>query len=186
MLLSGMDGSTMTRSVLQETRDVQRAITLIELGARLQFIEAEVNLSRERLLRLYKEVKGTSPPKGLLPFSVDWYMSWMANIHASMFYNMYQRLLAHGEERIDALVKAFRMYQEQVRTHGDAPALDFTRAATLVKFFEGGMLQLTPCTRCTGLFVTHAHEPATGYVCVLCRPPARAGKKKRPGGEAAD
>jgi flagellar transcriptional activator FlhC len=170
-----------TRSVLQEARDVQRAITLIELGARLQFIEAEVDLSRERLLRLYKEVKGTSPPKGLLPFSVDWYMTWMANIHASMFYNMYQHLLTHaGVERIDALMKAYRLYLEQVQSHGDAPALDFTRAATLVKFFEGGMLQLTACSRCTGQFVTHAHEPRAGYVCVLCRPPARAGKKKKP------
>lgn len=165
---------------MQEARDVQRAIELIELGARLQFIEAEVSLSRERLLRLYKEVKGSSPPKGLLPFSVDWYMTWMANIHASMFYNMYRHLLAHaGEDRLDALVKAFRLYQEQVRSHGDAPALDFTRAATLVKFFDGGLLQLTACTRCTGQFVTHAHEPRAGYVCVLCRPPARAGKKKR-------
>lgn len=168
------------RSVLQEARDVRRATELIELGARLQFIEAEVDLSRERLLRLYKEVKGTSPPKGLLPFSVDWYMTWMANIHASLFYNMYLRLAGAGEERIDALMKAFRLYQEQVRTQGDDPALDFTRAATLVKFFEGGMLQLTPCTRCTGQFVTHAHENTKDYVCVLCRPPARAGKKKKP------
>jgi flagellar transcriptional activator FlhC len=169
------------KSVLQEARDVQRAIALIELGARLQFIEAEVSLSRERLLRLYKEVKGSSPPKGLLPFSVDWYMTWMANIHASMFYNMYLHMLAHaGEDRLEALIKAFRMYQEQVQAHGEAPVLDFTRAATLVKFFEGDMLQLTTCTRCTGQFVSHAHENTQGYVCVLCRPPSRAGKKKRP------
>lgn len=175
---------TTGKSVLQEARDVQLAITLIELGARLQFIESEVNLSRERLLRLYKEIKGTSPPKGLLPFSVDWYMTWMANIHASMFYNVYLHMLAHGEgERLDALVKAFRMYQEQVRTHGDAPVLDFTRAATLVKFFDAGMLQLTACTRCTGQFVCHAHEPQAGYVCVLCRPPSRAGKRKLPDAE---
>jgi flagellar transcriptional activator FlhC len=168
------------RSVLQEARDVQRATELIELGARLQFIEAHVGLSRERLLRLYKEVKGTSPPKGLLPFSVDWYMTWMANIHASLLYNMYLRLADGGDDKLDALVKAYRMYQEQVGSQGDAPALDFTRAATLVKFFEGGMLQLTPCTLCTGQFVTHAHENARDYVCVLCRPPARAGKKKKP------
>jgi flagellar transcriptional activator FlhC len=168
------------KSVLQEARDVQRAIALIELGARLQFIEAEVSLSRERLLRLYKEVKGTSPPKGLLPFSVDWYMTWMANIHASMFYNIYLHMLAHaGDDRIEAIIKAFRLYADQVRLQGEAPALDFTRAATLVKFFEAGMLQLTACSRCTGQFVTHAHENREGYVCVLCRPPSRAGKKKR-------
>ena len=168
------------KSVLQEARDVQRAIALIELGARLQFIEAEVSLSRERLLRLYKEIKGNSPPKGLLPFSVDWYMTWMANIHASMFYNIYLQMLEHaGKDRLEALIKAFRLYQDQVRTQGEAPVLDFTRAATLVKFFSGGMLQLTPCTRCTGRFVTHAHENGGAYVCVLCRPPSRAGKKKR-------
>jgi flagellar transcriptional activator FlhC len=88
-------------------------------------------------------------------------------------------MLAHSEGRLDALIKAFRMYQEQVRTHGDAPVLDFTRAATLVKFFESDMLQLTQCTRCTGLFVTHPYENQAAYVCVLCRPPSRAGKKKR-------
>ena len=167
------------KSVLQEARDVQLAVELIELGARLQFIESEVSLSRERLLRLYKEIKGTSPPKGLLPFSVDWYMAWMANIHASMFYNVYRHMQAHEPTRLEALIKAFRMYQDQVRSHGDAPVLDFTRAATLVKFFEAGMLQLTPCTLCTGQFVSHAHEKGSDYVCVLCRPPARAGKKKR-------
>src|SRR4249920_3091135 len=117
------------KSVLQETREVQLAVTLIELGARLQFIESEVDLSRERLLRLYKEIKGTSPPKGLLPFSVDWYMTWMANIHSSMFYNIYLHMLAHADgNKLEALVKAFRMYREQVQAHGDTPVLDFTRA----------------------------------------------------------
>jgi flagellar transcriptional activator FlhC len=167
------------KSVLQEAREVQLAVTLIELGARLQFLESEVGLSRERLLRLYKEIKGTSPPKGLLPFSVDWYMTWMANIHSSMFYNMYRHMLAHGDgDKLQALIKAFRMYQEQVQAHGDVPVLDFTRAATLVKFFENDMLHLTACTRCTGLFVTHPYGNSADYVCVLCRPPSRAGKKK--------
>jgi flagellar transcriptional activator FlhC len=173
------------KSVLQEARDVQLAIALIELGARMQFIEGEVALSRERLVRLYKEVKGSSPPKGLLPFSADWYMTWMANIHASMFYSLYLGLLPHSESPLAALMKAFRMYQEQVQSHGDAPVLDFTRAATLVKFFQGGLLELAACTRCTGRFVSHAHEDTSGYVCVLCRPPSRAGKKKRPAKDAA-
>jgi flagellar transcriptional activator FlhC len=168
-----------SKSVLQEAREVQLAVTLIELGARLQFIESEVSLSRERLVRLYKEIRGSSPPKGLLPFSVDWYMTWMANIHASMFYNTYLHMLDHAEGRLDALIKAFRMYQQQVQAHGDTEVLDFTRAATLVRFFETDMLQLTPCTRCTGQFVAHAHDKKADYICVLCRPPSRAGKKKK-------
>lgn len=177
----------MTRqSVLQEAREVQLAVTLIELGARLQFLEAEVGLSRERLVRLYKEIKGVSPPKGQLPFSTDWYMTWMANIHASMFYNIYLHMLAHaGGNKLEALIGAFRMYQQQVQAHGDEPVLEFTRACTLVRFFDGDMLQLTACTRCTGKFVAHAYDSQADYVCVLCRPPSRAGKKKRTADPAA-
>lgn len=175
-----------SKSVLQEARDVQLAVTLIELGARLQFIEAEVDLSRERLVRLYKEIRGTAPPKGLLPFSVDWYMTWMANIHSSMFYNIYLHMERHAPgSRLEALIQAFRMYREQVQAHGDTPALDFTRAAMMVRFFDNQMLQLTTCSRCTGQFVSHAHDARDGYVCVLCRPPSRAGKKKAAGQAAA-
>jgi flagellar transcriptional activator FlhC len=57
--------------------------------------------------------------------------------------------------------------------------LDFTRAWTLVRFFDSDMLQLSTCTRCTGLFVAHAHDPQGSYVCVLCRPPSRAGKTRK-------
>ena len=166
------------KSVLQEAREVQLAVQLIELGARLQFLEAEVDLSRERLVRLYKEIRGVSPPKGLLPFSTDWYMTWMANIHASMFYNVYLHMQAHAEGRLEALMKAFRMYRQQVQAHGDEPVLDFTRASMLVRFFDSRMLDLASCTRCTGRFVVHANEDRRDYVCVLCRPPSRAGKKK--------
>ncbi len=165
------------KSVLQEAREVQLAITLIELGARLQFLEAEVDLSRERLVRLYKEIKGVSPPKGLLPFSVDWYMTWLANVHASMFYNIYRFMLGQVEEnRLEALIRSYRLYLEQVGAYGGTPVLDFTRAYTLIRFFASDMVQLTTCTRCTGQFVAHAYDTRADYVCVLCRPPSRAGK----------
>ena len=168
------------KSVLEEARQVQLAVRLIELGARLQFLEAEVSLSRERLVRLYKEIKGSSPPKGLLPFSVDWYMTWSANIHASLFYNLYLCMLPHaGGQRLEAMIKAFHLYQEQAQAYGEEPVLDFTRAWTLVRFFDSAMTELAPCTRCGGRFVAHAHENHKDYVCVLCRPPSRAGKKRR-------
>lgn len=76
-------------SLIEYAREVSRAVDLIELGARMQLLESELTLSRERLIRLYREVKGASPPKGMLPSSADWYMTWQANIHASLFYNTY-------------------------------------------------------------------------------------------------
>ena len=168
------------KSVIREAGEIHLAIELIRLGARLQFLEAETSLSRDRLIKLYKEIKGVSPPKGLLPFSTDWFMTWMSNIHSSMFYNIYRFMITHGGcTRIDALVKSYQLYLEQVEQQGSEAVLDFTRAWTLVRFFDSDMLQLSACTRCTGLFVAHAHEPQSGYVCVLCRPPSRAGKTRK-------
>ena len=168
------------KSVIREAREIHLAIDLIKLGARLQFLEAETTLSRDRLIKLYKEIRGVSPPKGLLPFSTDWFMTWMANIHSSMFYNIYRFMVTHGGcERIPAVIKSYRLYLEQVGQQGGEPILDFTRAWTLVRFFDSDMLQLSACTRCTGLFVAHAHEPQNHYVCVLCRPPSRAGKTSK-------
>ena len=169
------------KSVVVEAREIQLAMDLIKLGARLQFLEAETSLSRDRLIKLYKELKGVSPPKGLLPFSTDWFMTWLSNIHSSMFYNTYRFMIDHGGcTRINAIVKSYRLYIEQVQQQGAEPVLDFTRAWTLVRFFDSDMLQLSTCTRCTGLFVAHAHDAQSHYVCVLCRPPSRAGKTRSP------
>lgn len=169
-----------TKSVMGEAREIQLAMELIGLGARLQFLEAETQLSRDRLIRLYKEIKGVSPPKGLLPFSTDWFMTWMANIHSSLFYNIYRFMVTEGGRTpIEALTKSYQLYLEQVQQQGGEPVLDFTRAWTLVRFFDSDLLELSACTRCGGHFVTHAHDGRQGYVCVLCRPPSRAGKSAR-------
>jgi flagellar transcriptional activator FlhC len=56
----------------------------------MQVLEYEFpKLSRDRLIRLYREVTGGSPPKGMLPFSEDWYLTWGPNIHSSMFANVH-------------------------------------------------------------------------------------------------
>lgn len=59
-------------------------------GARLQMLESETQLSRGRLIKLYKELRGSPPPKGMLPFSTDWFMTREQNVHASMFCNAWQ------------------------------------------------------------------------------------------------
>jgi len=169
-----------TKSVVLEVREITLAIELIELGARLQLLEAETSLSRDRLIKLYKELKGVSPPKGMLPFSTDWFMTWQPNIHSSLFYNIYRFMDEHGGcESVQAIVKSYRLYLEHVLLNGDEAQLSLTRAWTLVRFFESGMLQLTACTRCRGQFVAHAHDPQHAFVCGLCQPPSRAGKTKK-------
>jgi flagellar transcriptional activator FlhC len=168
------------KSVVSDADEVQLAAELARAGARLQVLESETNLSRERLLRLYKEVRGVSPPKGMLPFSTDWFMSWMPNIHASIFINIHGYLVANTQTRgVRAVLAAYRLYVEHVKTHELEQALSFTRAWSLVRFFDAKLLATAPCKTCGGKYVTHAMSLQKGYVCGLCNVPSRAGKTRK-------
>jgi flagellar transcriptional activator FlhC len=171
------------KSVLNESREIERAVALIQLGARLQVLESETNLSYERLLRLYKEVAGRSPSKGQLPFSTDWFLTWQPNIHASLFLNVYEHLTkVSALEDIDAIMKAYKLYSEQITACAMEPILSLTRAWRLVKFIDNNMLGMTRCSKCGGHFVTEPYENSRHFECGLCSPPARAGKSTAAGG----
>ncbi|HLP98492.1 MAG TPA: flagellar transcriptional regulator FlhC [Sideroxyarcus sp.] len=168
------------RSVMNEAREIQIAVELIELGARLQLLQEETALSRERLLRLYKEVKGESPSKGMLPYSTDWFMSWSPNIHSSLFMGIHRYLVKNANvSGVEALIKSYRLYLEQVKISMGEPELSITRAWFLIRFFDAGMLQLTACKECGGEFVVHSNDLCADYTCGICRPPSRAGKTRK-------
>jgi len=167
------------KSVVADALEVRRASELIELGARLQVLESETTLSRERLLRLYKEIRGKSPPKGMLPFSTDWFTTWMPNIHASLFLGIYQNLIEGSElDDIDAIIKSYRLYLEQCAAQELEVALSITRAWRLIKFVDAAMLRRAPCKQCRGLFVVRSDDLHDHFVCGLCNMPSRAGKTR--------
>jgi flagellar transcriptional activator FlhC len=176
-------------TVSNERDEIHLATMMIELGARLQIVESETHLSRERLSRLYREIRGVVAPKGMLPFSVDWFMTWMPNIHASLFYNIYSFMVEHTELRgVRAVIAAYRLYLDQAASHNadrDEPIMSFTRAWMLVRFFDNKMLQMSECTKCTGRYVAHAHDLTHSFVCAICRPPPRAGKTRAAKARAA-
>ncbi|CAD6558632.1 Flagellar transcriptional regulator FlhC [Paraburkholderia hiiakae] len=173
------------KSLLDEAKQTQLAIRMIGYGARMQVLEAETTLSRDRLIRLYKELCGKSPSKGMLPYSADWFVTWRPNIHASLYYSFYRFLLdVAQEEHVDAFLSAYQLYLEHTSNSGEV-VLTFTRAWTLLRFVERSVLGLCTCTQCGGQFVSHAYEPASNYVCGLCRPPSRAGKLNTTFGHAA-
>ncbi|MDO8306309.1 flagellar transcriptional regulator FlhC [Herminiimonas sp.] len=175
------------KSVVTESQEIQLAIELINLGARLQLLESETSLSRERLLKLYKELRGVSPPKGMLPFSTDWFITWQPNIHSSLFVGIHKYLVEHAQiSGIQAVMKAYKLYLEQVDTAADGePVLSLTRAWTLVRFFDSKMLATACCSACGGNFVVHRLDLNTNYTCGLCHMPSRAGKTKRAKMDAA-
>jgi flagellar transcriptional activator FlhC len=168
-----------SKSVVSDGEQIVIASQLIELGARLQVLETETSLSRERLIKLYKEIRGVSPPKGMLPFSTDWFVNWQPNIHASLFINIHRYLLQHAHMTgISAVIKSYQLYLEQIPLEPNkTPVLSLTRAWTLLRFFESKMLTLVECKECKGSFVTHTFDLNQAYRCGLCNPPSRAGKK---------
>lgn len=168
------------KSIIQEAEDIQRAVEMVRLGARMQMLEAETQLSRERLLKIYKEVRGVSPPKGMLPFSTDWFMTWQPNVHSSLFMSVYEFMRGEGGlPSLESILKAYRLYLEEIDGNGQEPVLSLTRAWTLVRFFDADLLQMTTCTCCGGRYVAHAYDPSTAFVCGLCNIPSRAGKTRR-------
>ena len=58
-----------SKSVISDGVQIRLAMQLIGLGARLQLLETETTLSRERLLKLYKEMRGKSPRSLLYPIA---------------------------------------------------------------------------------------------------------------------
>ena len=132
---------------------------MINLGARLQLLEKRNQPEPERLIKLYKELKGVSPPKGCCPFSADWFLTWQPNIHSSVFADIYHYLIAHAECRgIRAIIKSYKLYLEHCEISEMEPVLSLTRAWTLVRFFEAKILQTAPCTQCSGHFVVHTQR----------------------------
>ncbi len=169
------------KSVVEEAGQIQLAIELINLGARLQLLESQTTLSRERLIKLYKELKGVSPPKGMLPFSTDWFLTWQPNIHSSIFLNIYNFLVEYADLKgIHAVMKAYKIYLEQVgKDTPEEPVLSLTRAWTLVRFVESKMLKMVPCTCCSGHYVVNAYDLNQNFQCGICHIPSRAGKTKQ-------
>lgn len=172
------------KSVAAEADEIILASDMIRLGARVQVLQSETKLSYERLTRLYKEIRKVSPPKGMLPYSIDWYMTWMPNVHSTLFYSYYLYLNKNTTSiGARALVDGYRLYLDAINSVSDynyrlKPVLTFTRAWMLLRFFDSNMLQMRTCDSCGGKFINHAYEPDTGFSCVICKPPPRAGKTR--------
>lgn len=175
-----------TPPLLDQARLVEEAAKLIRLGARMQVLEDMTPMPREKLLRLYKEVKGEAPPRGMLPFSTDWFMEWQPSIHAALYLaqrNELRRLTGKGPREV--LAESYKNYLAAIQACSMAPLLSLTRAWSLERFIVGRMLKEIPCRKCSGMFLAHAHDPERGFVCGLCKVPPRAGKPMPKGGVEA-
>lgn len=183
--------SAPTKSVSADLQDLQLAREMILLGARLQPIKDLTALSYDRIASLYRETLGASPPKGMLPYSLDWYLTWKANIHSSLFFWIYQCMRGHASPRHQhspehvrearLLIDTYYLYLENVRAtttagfYQEEPELTFTRAWMLLRFLASDQMTTTECQNCHGHFLIRADDHGKNYTCGVCNPPPRAG-----------
>ena len=157
---------------------VQRAVALINIGARSHVIFSETNLSKDHVYRLYNKITGKPSSKGLSPHDPEWFMPWQHNIHASLFANIYADLnIRLDVDQIDVTIRAYELYLECVKTHGMRQVLSFSRAWQLVRCIDTRVLKWTACGKCGYDFVTYTYILDKSFVCGLCNPPARAGMR---------
>jgi flagellar transcriptional activator FlhC len=166
-----------------EADEIQRAVELIHLGARLQLLESETRLSRERLVALYEEVTGAAPGAAMPPLPADWFLVWKPNIHASLFISIWRYLKTFfGMQGVDAIMQAYRLYLGHMQATCLDPILSVTRAWTLTRYF-GVLLDTAPCSACGHDFVVDAHAVKSSPVCGFCRAPVAETTAHREGGE---
>jgi flagellar transcriptional activator FlhC len=168
------------KSVIDDALAVQKAVALVKLGARLQVLQAELpGLSRDRLLSVYKEIRGNSPPKGQLPFSTDWFLNWAPNTHSSLFMGIFNQMADRnpGCEQIDLLLAAYTLYLQTVKAIDNPAILTMTRAWRLYRFCAAGVLTMHQCEKCNGKFIVDPYDLNTDYQCVFCEMDTRVGPK---------
>ena len=156
------------------------ALQLMELKAPINVIASETGLGQPLLRRMYQEHIGHSPPRGILPFSVDWFLKWRPNLHASLFANLYLDLAHSGLTRTERLIAAYQRYLSELECFDDPkPLLSVARAWILLRFCRQTMLQLTPCCQCSGHYISSGYQPASSFFCGLCHVPSHAGYRHR-------
>lgn len=162
--------------LLEQMKQYQKAAQLIELGARMQILDDLFDLPREKMLSLYKEVKGEAPPRGLLPFSTDWFLEWQPSIHSAIYLKVREEYKKTGLNDVDLLISSYEKYSKIIKATNQEEVLSITRAWSLDRFIKSKLLKVSYCKECFGGFPNHPHENDKKYICGLCKMPSRAGK----------
>jgi len=145
---------------------------MIKLGARPQLVSSATGININRTHKLFRDVTGCYSPKGQSPYSANQFVDvWRLNIDASLYINIHFNITANSKiTQIDALVKSYKLYLEHVYLRNTQRELSFTRAWTLLRLIDAGMLCVKQCSKCGGKFVALPSVRKIIFQCVFCRP----------------
>lgn len=163
-----------TVSAETHIRALQLAKQCVDMGARIRTVARITGLELPMLRSLFYQDTSSTPGRWLE--SSDWYhrSSMVDRAEASIFAVIFDTLLVeHGYKPSEALVGAYRLYQERCTL---APAITFERAFNLACEMYGmwdsgpAQLALHTCKRCRSRYLVAAgdHTADIGG-CVFCK-----------------
>lgn len=162
------------------------AAELFRLGLRTPHVAELSKLSKDSLSKIHREIFGRPATKGQLPYSIEWFMKWRHNMHASLFLKIYSQpgpyvrdlnLMGHvgafpaiGDDARQFL-NAYWQYVRYVESVGDECFLNGQRAYLATQLI-GKAIWLAPCCECGQQHLVYAYSEG-GNRCGNCFVPNR-------------
>ena len=116
-----------------------------QLGARIALICQLTGIEKTVAKRLYRELTGTSPPRGQTPFTDAWYVeSDLRMLQAAIVWRLYECLDRPGRSKARILIYVYEAYRQLVRK----PVLDLIRVAYVPRLVAMRKWQERLCEEC--------------------------------------
>jgi hypothetical protein len=151
------------------------ACEMITLNARTSIVSAVCQISKRSALQLHKEIHGTIPKKGLLPYDPYWVIKTPENcLHASLFYRIVQNITVNiKDNKSDNLftatifLTAYKVYL-QTMTKTKKELFSINRAWNVGQQIKNSDIHGISCPRCHSGYLAIKNYPQPFQLCPLC------------------
>ncbi|CAG1018620.1 hypothetical protein BURC_03418 [Burkholderiaceae bacterium] len=156
----------------------------LDLGARRTVVQQLTGITEKELRRVFGACPALTANTGCRPSSIDkLFHGRQMHLHASDFYNGFHHLFHRGASPDEAMVVAYRRYQDR---HAGSVRLGFDRAFWVVmsvcQLWTNTRPTLTPlrCSTCGALHLAPVGaKAAKGMPCTYCRLDRRSTRRQR-------
>lgn len=157
----------------------QLAIELIKRGARVPVVKSLLPIEESLILKIYKDVTGTTSPTGPLPSDPAWYTKTqvpMVVIDSSLFMSIYNTMseLAPEAHETEIIVEAYDSYLSHCQRQEREPRLNLVRCWALIRFYKIHELEFVKCTACQSNIIQlplSIYKNGNKFICCLCNRP---------------
>lgn len=125
------------------------AFELISLKLRISVVSEITTLPHAFLRKAYVDMHGKSPPRGSIKVSPEFiYKSYNLQKEATLFIIFLFVEISKNISPHKKSIRAYNSYIEYIKFFSKKPAIDFSDAWVLTKWFNTGEIKLVRCLYC--------------------------------------